>query len=201
MKDAVIYLKDVRRELVRGKKDNTTDPNAVLDYFNEVKRERAECIQGVALAFAQEQQDEMNGRVKDMNKTIGKLKNKSVNTSEMEEVYEEAQENAEEMNEAIESGNGSEVIDTFKAIREEHLHIWARFHVAKLSAILDAVDEEAIAAGYESDVNGINALLAEVEGKVEPGTPYESGKFEEVKGSLKEAHQKLKDLIRKLRSG
>lgn len=199
LRDAVFYLKDVRREVMRAERGGTGNKTPVQEYFVQVKQERAECIQSVALAFAQEQVGEFEERLANMNKTIGALKNKSVDTSELEEIEAEAEENLNRMKEAVEGGNVTDIVATAKEIREQHLHIWARFHIAKLQAVLDAVDDEAIAKGYAADVEAIRVLLSDAERSVQPGVPYNAGEFEQVKKDLKGAHAKLRELIKKTR--
>lgn len=198
MRDAVLYLKDVKRGLVRGGR-NATGGNEISNYFTNVVKQRAGCLQGVALEFAKKQVDEIEGRVNDMNNTIGRLKNKSVNTTKMERVEEEAEENLDELKDAVEGGNATDIQEKVKEIREEHLHIWARFQIEKLEAILDTLDEDAISKGYSSDVDAITALLDGAERRVQVGSAYEPGEFEQVKSDLRDAHQKLRGLIMKLR--
>ncbi len=199
MRNAVLYLKDVKRGSMRGNRGNNSNASSTKDYFDLVVKERAECLQGVALEFAKKQVDEIEGRVNDMNKTIGALRNKSVNTTKMEMVEKEAEENLDELKDAVEGGNVSEIQEKVKELREEHLHIWARFQIEKLEAILDTVDEDAISKGYSSDVDAITALIDGAESKVQVGSAYEPSEFEQVKSDLRNAHMKLRNLIMKLR--
>lgn len=199
VRGAVFYLKDVKREVAKAGRNAAAQEGR--DYFAQVKDERAACIQDVALAFAQENKGEIDEHIAAMNDTIAKLKNKSVDTSELESIRDEAEQNGDKLKGAIDRGNGSDVVDTVREIREQHLHIWARFHIAKLEAIVGAVDEEAAAKGYTAELDSINALLNDASGKVAVGTRYEPGAFEQVKNDLKDAYAKLRDLLKKLRGG
>lgn len=203
--DAVMYLKDVKRELVGGGHDNETGPSEGKDEWTDmhqqVMQERAECIQSAALDFARGQENEFEERLRNMEQTVEKLKNKSVDTSEMEDILDEAYENLDELSDAIDTGNESTIFDTVRSIREEHLHIWARFHIAKVNAILDAIEDEADAEGYGDEVDEIRELMDSIEPLVEPGRPYNPGEFGTVQGTLWQAHERLRELIRDLNQG
>ncbi len=208
LKNAVIYLKDVKRELISGNQgggNHSGGPNEGMNEWVElhqsVMQERAECIQSTALDFARGQENEFEERLRNMNETMENLRNKGVDVSEMEDIMDEAYENLEELSDAIDTGNVSTIHETVKQLREKHLHIWARFHIAKVDAILDAIEQQADEAGYSSEVSEIRALMDGIEPLVQPGNPYDPGEFEEVKTALREAHQKLRDLIRMLNSG
>lgn len=194
LRNATIYLKDAKKELFKG-----GGAQEAHDYFVSVVQDRAECIQGVALDFAQGEEIEIEKRLEAMNQTIGKLRNKSVDTSEMEDIYAQGMENFQELQDAIDTGNASTIYDTVQQIRGEHLHIWARFHIAKVRAILDTVDEEAIAKGYGDDVDEINGLLDHAAGLAAEGRPYNPGEFDHVKDDLKDAHELTRELIKNLR--
>lgn len=196
LRDAVLYLKDVRKELVS--RNHSGKPPAI-EYFNQVVGERSACIQAAALAFAQGDLANIEARVEKMDKVIENLRNKGVNTNAMEEIAAQAHANLDAYTNAVASGSGENVIDTLNGIREQHLHLWARFHMEKLKAILASVQDEAIAKGYQGDVDSINALLTDVESKTAPGRPYDPGEVEQVKGWLVQATQELRDLIKNVR--
>lgn len=194
LKDAVLFLKDARREIRKGAKGASGD-----NYFVGTVKSRADCLQQAALSFAQGQQDEMGARVANMNATIARLKNKSIDTSKMEIVEQQAEANLAKLNAAIAAGNATDLTEAVKAIREEHLHIWARFEIAKAEAITGAITTEAASKGKGSTIEEVNALLSDASSKVAEGRPYDPGEFEKVKSDLQQANEKLRNLLKDLR--
>ncbi len=198
LRDATLYLKGVRKEIVKGGKNRSSASDG-QNYFVQVRQDRAKCLKSVALDFAKKQVNEVKTRVNGMKNTTAKLKAKGVDTSEMDKIMGEAEANLDELRDAEAKGNASTIQETVKGLREEHLHIWARFQIAKMKAIVDATDDEAISKGYQSDVTEISALLDDASSKVKIGRVYNPGDFEYVKSALKQAHEKMKNLLKKMR--
>ncbi len=192
MRDATLYLKDVRKEIVKERKGNET-----RDYFAEVRTTRAGCLQSTALGFARGQLDDIEKRVGNMNATVASLSGKGVDTAKLASIENEAEANMKEFQDAVAGGNASTLQDTARAIREEHLHIWARFEIEKAREILGAVQSGARAKGYGADVSSINTLLNDASGYVRAGNAYDPGEFDRVKADLVQVQAQLKELIKK----
>ncbi|MEW6528322.1 MAG: hypothetical protein AB1391_00385 [Candidatus Micrarchaeota archaeon] len=169
-------------------------------FIGTAKDTQTRCIRTVALNFSRAQIDEITSHLENMNNTIKVLRNKSVDTSKLDIMVKEAENAKNELSTAVGSENISDITRTIKTTREKHLHIWARFHITKIEAVVDSLSSEANSKGYSSMLGEIKSLLMDASGKIEVGRAYQSGEFEIVKNDIKQAQEKLKELIKKLRS-
>jgi len=193
-KDTVMKYTEIKKEIRKNKELHTK----LRESFVEKKQEMSTCLRENALQLGKAQADYITDwRAKQLER-IKKLQDRGVDTSSMSEVLSEADEKASELNDAVSTGDGDKVIEKEKEIRQQHLHIWARYNIAQISAVLARMTEPAKAAGLEADVNSINALLTDASAKVKEGIPYEDGEFQKVVSDLKDAAKKLRELYKKL---
>ena len=198
LKTALDYLKEVKKELVKGKE--SPEKNGWKEYFANAREERNNCIQEVALSFAKSERESMGNRTDTMEREIEGLKARGINASKLELEKSRADENLAEIDSEIQKG-GAGVEERIDALRSAHLQIWARFHIEKLRAVLDYVYIDAAEMGYGQMIEEILPLLDDADYKAELGRPYDSAEFEEVKQDLRDASAKLMELLAKMRAG
>lgn len=196
-KDVVLVYNDVKNAVRKDKVMRL----ALRKSFTENKQEMAECLRENALHVGKAQVDYVKAwRLRQLER-IEKLKEKGVNVSDMVSVVSEADEKTSELEDAVSTGDGQKVIEKEKELRQRHLHVWARYQIAQINAVLDRMTERANALGFDEDVEAINALLANTAEKVQVGKPYDQGDFEQVVANLKDAAQKLRELYKKITQG
>ena len=182
LKDDIRGVEDIYHQLKQMLHGNESREarKELRDFLESEKNKRNECIANSSKNLGEAQSEYVRAWREDAKNLSAKLRNKSVDTHAMDNIIEEAERDGDV--------NAS-----------EHLRFWARFHVARLEALLDAVDEKAVAAGLSSQVDEIKALLGEANGKIT--MPFEKEEFKDVKELIKEAHSKLKELVKDIRDG
>ncbi|HIH23278.1 TPA: hypothetical protein HA238_06120 [Candidatus Micrarchaeota archaeon] len=196
-KDVVLTYNDVKNA-VRKDKDMRL---ALRKSFVDNKQKMAECLRENALHVGKAQIDYVKEWRARQLERIKKLKEKGIDTTNMSDVVSEADEKVSELEDAVSTGDGQNVIEKEKELRQRHLHIWARYQVASIDAVLSKMNDRAVAMGYDEDVEDIRALLADVTDKTMPGKAYDQGDFETVVKELKDAAQKLRVLYKKITQG
>ncbi|MBI5051318.1 hypothetical protein HZC08_01020 [Candidatus Micrarchaeota archaeon] len=130
-----------------------------------------------------------------------KMKAKGINVTDLESITSQAREKSEKLSDAIHSGNSEKVDEVEREVRQSHLHLWARFHLSKLTLLLDRMDEVAAEKGYQSEVDSIKKLLEDTAALVNEGEPYSEGDFEQVYTNIKDASKQLRELYNNIKGG
>lgn len=163
--------------------------------FQDNKQKRDSCIETASINLGKAQRDYVAGWKSNAEETVSKLKAKGIDTTKMESVLSEVDGIVSKMDDAINSDNKAEIEKTAKEIREEHLHIWARFQIARLDGLLSSMEPKATEKGLTSQVNEIKTLLNNAEAKVKVGQSYNENEFQDVHTNLKIAMNKLVNLF------
>lgn len=194
LKNATTYLRSLRAQWIQSGKAIET-----REYFNTVKSTRVACVHNAKSVLMNAQIERIHSRIDKLKNITDRLSNKSVDTSGMKEILGEAQTNLDRMKEAAETENATIISKTIEELRGQHLHIWARFHAEKISAILKSVEHSAIENGYQGDVDSIKSRLDDIAEATQVGVKYTPDVFEQVKNDLKESANLLRELIKKLK--
>jgi hypothetical protein len=141
----------------------------------------------------------MNAQVNDWNKVINNLKQKGLKTTELEKVVTDAAGLTTTLNAANDAISDDSFAAKVKEARDLHLHLWAQFHIAKINAYLDKVEPMANASNLSKKVTDIRDLLDKANQMATPGKQYGEGEFETTWEYIKEAGDKLKDLVSQLK--
>ncbi len=129
------------------------------------------------------------------------MKEKGYDAAEMEAVVADAQTKLVPALEAVKNATKSTRKNSMENARNLHLHLWARFEIARLGSYLKSIEANATASGYSSDVDAIKAKLNEASKLAPSGKKYGPGEFETTWKAIKDAAQMLKDLNKKLKKG
>jgi phenolic acid decarboxylase len=171
-----------------------------VDDFLAAKKKMTDCFQNASVGLGKAQREYVNAWIENAKNVTQRLENKGLNMSGLKEIIGEAKEKLAKLDEAIATGNGTVVHEAANEIRGEHLHLWARFHVERMSILLQAISSRAIERGLSADVEEIKSLLESAREKIMVGKAYENGEFEEIEKSLKSAAEKLRELFKKIKS-
>ena len=195
-KDIQDSVKDARKNLKNITKENRNSLKdawkSSIDAFNACNSNAKKSIAGARLAF-------MNAQISDWNKVIDEMKAKGLDTSALEAVVADASQLTALLNEA----SNAETDDEFKSKADEarnlHLHLWARFHIAKVKAYLAKVEPKAVQAEMNDKVTEIKNLLNEASQLAQTGKKYGDGEFDKTWSDIRQASEKLKDLSKSLK--
>ena len=133
------------------------------------------------------------------NNVIAKMKEKGFDTTEMEAVVAEAQDKLKPALDSIKTAGKDARKTMMENARALHLHLWAKFEIARVSSYLKSIESDAVAKGYQADVDAIKAKLNEAGNIAVAGKRYKEGEFESVWKLIRDAAQMLKELNKKLK--
>lgn len=200
LKNAVVAIKDAKRDFknsnltVEEKKTLRVNHKAAITAF-------ADCVNKADKGWGEKRAGHLNAWINHWNNVISKMKEKGYDTTEMEAVVSDAQSKLLPALEAIKSATTKEARKTaMENAKNLHLHLWARFEIARIKSYLNSVDDDAIAKGYQSEVDAINAKLTEAANLAVSGKKYKDGEFETVWTAIRDAAKMLKDLNKKLKA-
>ena len=193
-------FKAIQAAKLNIRKSNLTmeEKISLRDNHKTAIAEFATCINQADKNLADKRAKYLDAWINRWNNVISKMKEKGFDTSEMEAVVAEAQ---DKLKPALESVRDS-TKDTRKTVMENaralHLHLWAKFEIARVRSYLKSIENDAIAKGYQSEVDAIKAKLDQASNTAVKGKRYKEGEFESVWKLIKDATQMLKELNRKL---
>lgn len=165
-----------------------------LDRFSEAKVNAYE----VALEKAQERADNLSG--------------KGIDTDGLESLISDAREQVVDPLKAALDGaeSGTDVRDAlhdyclYNGCKDGlNFHFEVKFEAEKLDSVLAAVSDEAADAGLSDDVSEAQADIDAASGAIEDAgtSQYTDGAGQDILENLRDAAQKIKDILRELRSG
>jgi hypothetical protein len=122
-----------------------------------------------------------------------------VDATEMESIVNEAEELSNLLDQAANATTDDQMKSNIEEIRDLHLHLWARFNIAKVDAYLTLVEQQANDSGMQNDVAEIRQLLDEASAKAQPGKVYGDGDFQATWQNIKDASNKLRQLVNSIK--
>ena len=129
---------------------------------------------------------------------VANMKSKGLDTTEEEAVITDAKALVTKLDGMATSDDA-----TFKTqldeARDSHLHIWARFHAARLTSYLGKIKADAIAKGYAAQVSQIEDLLNSAKAMALPGKKYPENGFLQTWQNIRDAQTKLRDITKALK--
>lgn len=199
LKSAVKAVQDTKKDLKRA---NLTQEQKqqLKDGHKEAIAGFANCTNDAAKNWSEARRGYLNAWIERWKNIISKMNEKGYDTAEMEAVVSDAQSKLIPALEAIKNAATPGLRKTaMENARILHLHLWARFEIARLNSYLKSIEANATAAGYGSDVDAIKAKLAEASKLAPSGKRYGPGEFETTWKAIKDAAQMLRELNRKLK--
>jgi hypothetical protein len=127
-----------------------------------------------------------------------KMDKKNISTENMTVVIEELQARLEKLQDAIKSGNKTLIEQTLKEIRDEHLHLWARFHAARLEGYMKKMEPLTNKYGKSEQMKTMKKQLEDVSKYVSPGKKYDKGDFDKVWEGLSNTSKDMRDTAKEM---
>ncbi len=194
-------VKAVQSEKVNLKKANLTQEQKTQlreDHKTAIAA-FANCTNDADKNWSEARAGYLNAWITRWNNIISKMKEDGYDTNEMEAVVADAQTKLLPALEAIKDATKATRKSAMENARNLHLHLWARFEIARIASYLKSIEEEASAAGYGGDVVAMRAKLDEASKLAVSGKRYKEGEYETTWKAIKDATQMLKELNRKLK--
>ena len=199
LKSSVKAVKDTKSEfkaseLTKEKKDSlkSNHKSAISEF--------ADCVNKADKEWVEARAGYLNSWIKRWNNVIMKMKDKGYDTSELENIIADAQTKLLPDLEAIKSVEAKAARKSaMENARNLHLHLWARFEIARIRSYLKFIEIDAISKGYQTEIDAIKASLDDTSKLVIAGKKYKEGEFQKVWMSIKDIVQMLKELNKKLK--
>jgi hypothetical protein len=137
--------------------------------------------------------------VEKWNQIIADMKAKGLTTTDMEAVVADAAELNAQLQEAQQITEDAAYNAKIEEIRQLHLHLWARFSIARIESYLQQIEPKATEAGMTEPVNQIKAMLSSSKAIAAKGNKYAEGEFEQTWQNIYQAGEKLKKLANDLK--
>ncbi|MBI5133585.1 MAG: hypothetical protein HZA83_02630, partial [Thaumarchaeota archaeon] len=166
-------------EVVHGL--SAEDKKQLRGEYKAIQDKRTACVRAASLDLGAAQRDYISAWVDKGQNITDRLRARGLEVSKLDEIVSAARERHAKIADAVATGNGTVVNEKVKELRGEHLHLWARFHVERMRAILDALKDRAAEKGLSAEFDEIVDLLNRANDKVQEGQPYNEGEFKEVK--------------------
>ncbi len=199
LKNAVMAIKDTKKDF-RTSNLTAGEKKTLRDNHKTAVSEFANCVNEADKDWADARAGHLNAWINKWNKIIERMKEKGYDTAEMESVVADAQSKLLPALEEIKNANTKEERKTaMQNARNLHLHLWARFEIARIRSYLASIESDAIAKGYESEVNIIKNKLTAASNLAVSGKRYGPGEFESVWETIRDAAKMLKELNRNLK--
>jgi len=193
LKDAAKNIREAKRDY---KRTNMTkeDKKQLRENHKKLEGEFAECINNAEKLRVDNRIDYLNRWVTRWNAQIEKMKEKGYDTTEMEAVVKDATDKLSPTLEAIKNSTKDNRKILMDNARNLHLHLWARFEIARINSFFKSMENDAVVAGLQTDIEAIKAKLDEASKLAVEGKRYAPGEFETTWNAIKDAAQMLKKL-------
>ncbi len=199
LKKAVMAVKDAKGDF--RKSNLTKEEKATLrDNHKTAISAFADCVSKADKDLVDARTEHLGKWIEKWNNIISKMKEKGFDTTGMESVVSDAQTKLLPALDAIKSASTKETRKTaMENARNLHLHLWARFEIARIKSYLSFIETDAVAKGYQTDVNVIKEKLSGATNLASEGKKYGPGEFESTWKAIRDTAQLLKDLNKKVK--
>lgn len=199
-------LKETARDIREVKKDIRT-MNKTKEERKVLRENHQTLMREFVLCLNETENKKLDSRIAYLNRwitrwngAIEEMKAKGYNTSEMESVVMDAQEKLIPAIEALKNSTTENRKMLMEEARSLHLHLWARFQIARVRSYLSSIESDAIAKGYQAEVDAIKTKLNTASTLAVEGKKYGPGEFETTWKTIREATRMLKELNKKLKA-
>lgn len=185
--------------------ERTANKNRVLtrrkliEDFSNLKKEVNTCLKEASKNLGRTQIESVKAWKEQAKDIARKLKEKGLQTSELENTADEIDASTEALESSMENEDTEKIEDAQKTLREKHLKIWAKFHVVRMRLLLDAIDARAEKLGLSTEIKELKQKISELNEKIRSTESFDDGEFQQLQTELKETAEKLRDLFTKIK--
>ncbi|HLC69312.1 MAG TPA: hypothetical protein VJH24_05725 [Candidatus Bilamarchaeaceae archaeon] len=163
--------------------------------FIEEKQVLAACLQDSSHQLAEAQRDYLLQWKEKAQEITERLHAKGLDTGELEDVLSETDVIIADAQIATNTADES-VVDKVEVVKHHHHHLWAKFQLARISILLNAIEPRAEKAGFHADVEALRELVATTQARLH-AEPYTVEEFGAIQEGVKQAIHDLGELLRK----
>lgn len=179
---------------VKGK-DLKEKRQSLKDSWKMNQGKFSSCVNNAKKQVVNARTDLLDGQIKEWQDTITKLSAAGMDTTTLELILSDAEKLKSDLATAgtLDDEAMKQKIDE---IKDSNLHLWARFHSAKIESYLSKIEANSDANIDAAKIAEIRALLAKANELAAPGKRYQDGEFKAVWDNIKQAQEKLKELTK-----
>lgn len=195
IRDVHTALKDTKKGFKDLSKENKKN---VRDAWKQAVAAFADCNNNAKRSIIGSRKKIVDAHTDAWGNTIASMKSKGLSSEKLESIMAEAKTLYAKLEDAA-TATDDELKDKINEVQDLHLHLWARFHIAKIESYVAKVEQVAVAAGQGAKIDEIKALLGSASALAESGHKYNPGEFEQVHQAIKDAAERLRDLVKELK--
>ncbi len=177
-------LKDLRRQGAKLGKEARRQLRTAKD---DIQKAFQDCKKQLMLETGKERVDKAAEAQAGWAAKADKLEGKGADASALRSIAKELETVTAPLKAAVASGDPAAIKAAANAMRMQHLHVWARFQVARVQIGADRAKADG------ADVSAAQAKLDEASALAAPGKPYAAGEHARVFVLLKEAAGLVRD--------
>ncbi len=195
LKDAKTALKDGKQAL-KDLNISTDVRKEIKADFKAAREDFADCQSAAQTSLIEARIAHYEARSERWDRIVEKAKNESLNTTGLEAIVEQGRTELLPALEAAKAATDPAAREqALKETRSLHLHLWARFEIARVRMYL------ALVLGEDATkVDQVTDLLSQAETLAAPGRQYAPGEFDTVRTNIKEAAKLTKELLKAARA-
>jgi hypothetical protein len=183
------------RDLTEKEKNSTKSRNlttastvkvCIKDIFDKATADFASCHNNAVINQGKAVAAWLGAWKDKWNNIISNMSAKGYDTTGMTGVVSGVDGAITQINDAVSSGNATHVIDAEKTVKDEQLHLWANFNIARLEAYITNLTSLA-QSNETGTLNDAQNYLNDAKTMTAPGTPYGPGQFDKTWDDIKAA--------------
>jgi hypothetical protein len=183
-----------RRERAKELAQAATDWKAATAAFSN-------CNKQAQYQIVQIREGQITSAIENWQAVLADMKAKGLNTTAEEAVLADAEQLKTMLQEAKKITDEEEFNAKIEEIRQLHLHLWARFYIARIESHLQYLEPNATTDKQKELVGQIKSMLASSKHITSKGNKYAEGEFEQIWQNIYQAGEKVKALGKSIKGG
>jgi hypothetical protein len=190
-------LNNIKKNFKTYNVSNETKAKIVSD-LKTLKEEYANCTSDKEIKMGTIMEKHMENWNKQWENVIERMKQKGMNTTDMETLIAEINAKNQELSALLYSKNITNLGVFIKGYRDEGLHYAARLELGKLKSYKGKLDPESIKYNLSGKDNNISKHIEKAEKYAQVGHKYQEGEFEYAWNEIRQANNDMKDMSKKV---
>jgi hypothetical protein len=186
-------LNSIKKDFRKYNVSNETKTE-FIDELKDLKEDYTECISDKEIKMGTVMEKHMGNWNKQWENVIERMKQKGMNTTEMEVLIAEINAKNQELNALLESKNITNLGEFIKGYRDDSLHYAAKLEIGKLKSYKVKLDPELSRYNLSKTDDNVSKHIEKAEKYTQAGDKYQEGEFEDSWNEIGQANKDMKDM-------
>ncbi|MGV8141698.1 MAG: hypothetical protein ACP5NW_04640 [Candidatus Woesearchaeota archaeon] len=166
----------------------------LIDELKDIREEYSECVSDKEFKMGTVMERHMENWNRQWGNAIERMKQKGMNTTEIEALIAQINTKNQELNSLIESKNLTNFMKYANEFRQDHLRYAAKIEAEKLKTYKGMLNSESKRYNLSDRNDNIDKHISEIEKYAQKDGKYQEKEFEHAWENVKEANKEMKDL-------